>query len=311
MQRVGAKWNSLWDYINVRNFQAVATEKYPTDVWRLSEDKVMEVLPWVEQVHIHDPEGTDIRFSITAKDAEVWAKGAYQPSHLFMNPLQGTRNIYFNYGLHDVVVPRINGVVAGTGGGSLYKKIYIEDGLVSRVEGGGRLKEVWDAYLSNPELANVQVPHFPNKGFLWCYEFSFGSNPKARGNGRAGSFHWGFGIETGNPEIVQYLKERNLPNDHWDQMNTLFTTYEIKLRGKDRWVKIVEKGHLSALDNPEVRALASRYGDVDEILQERYVPGIPGINVPGDYFRDYAKNPAAYNKLVRQQIQDGTYPYLR
>ena len=47
---------------------------------------------------------------------------------------------------------------------------------------------------------------------------------------------------------------------------------------------------MTSLDNPEVRALASRYGNPDELLQEDWRPGMPGINLPGDY-ADYAANP--------------------
>ena len=319
-QNVGPKWNSLWPYRTIRNFQLFSTS-FPTDVWRLSEDKIMQTLPWIEEVHIYDPEGTDIRFSVTPKEAEAWAKAAYLPNHLFLNPLQGTRGIYFHHGLRDVVVPKANGVVAGTthGRGAFpHMKIYVEDGLVTHVEGGGRYKETWDGYLSNEDLSNAQVPHFPKKGWLWLYEISFGANPKVispytglGSSGRSGVFHWGFGIEHGNPEIVQYLKERNLPNDHGLHLQTYFTTYEIKIRGKNKWVKFVDRGHLSLLADPEVRALASRYGNADEILQVRWVPDIPGINAPGNYFPDYGKDPASHIAEMTQRVQDGTYPYLK
>ncbi len=320
---VGPKWNSLWRYRTVRDFQVISTQ-YPTDVWRLTEDKIMQLLPWIEEVHIYDPEGTDVRFSLTQEEAQLWAKAAFQPNHIFLNPLQGTRAAYYRYGLHGVIVPKANGVVAGTQVGSgrpgvfPSMKIYLKDGLVTHIEGGGRLKEIYDAYLSNEELSNAQPPHFPKKGFFWFYEVSFGTNPKFTSTntgmgagGRSGVFHWGFGIEHGNPEIAQYLKEHNLPNDHVDRFRTYFSTYEVKLRGKNRWFKFVDRGRLSLLDEPEVRALASRYGNADEILQERWVPDIPGINAPGDYFRDYARDPAAYIARMTQRLQDGTYPYLR
>ncbi|MBI3939830.1 MAG: hypothetical protein HY315_03260 [Acidobacteria bacterium] len=322
-QNVGPKWISLWNYAAVRDFQIVSMN-YPSDVWRLTEDKIMQTIPWIEDVHIYDPEGTDIRFSVTPQEAEVWAKAAYQPSHIFLNPLQGTRAVYFREGLRDVIVPKSNGVVAGTvvGGGRNgvfpHMEIHVKDGLVTHIEGGGRLKEIWDAYLSNEQLSNAQPPHFPHKGFIYFYEVSFGTNPKylatntGTGAGqRSGVFHWGFGLEHGNPEIVQYLREHNLPNDHNDRFLTYFSTYEIKLRGKNQGVKFVNGGRLNFLDDPEVRALASRYGDPDEILRERWVPDIPGINAPGDYFRDYAHDPAPHIAKMTQQVLDGTYPYLK
>ena len=57
---------------------------------------------------------------------------------------------------------------------------------------------------------------------------------------------------------------------------------------------MIEKGHLTALDDPEIRKLAAQYGDPDELLQEAWVPAVPGINVEGDYFQDYANNPAPW-----------------
>ncbi len=56
---------------------------------------------------------------------------------------------------------------------------------------------------------------------------------------------------------------------------------------------MINKGHLTALDDPQVRQEAAKYGDPDKLLQENRIPAIPGINVPGDYRRDYAGGPAA------------------
>ena len=40
-----------------------------------------------------------------------------------------------------------------------------------------------------------------------------------------------------------------------------------------------------------MRAIAARYGDPDALLSEDWVPAIPGINMEGDYWRDYANDP--------------------
>ena len=58
-------------------------------------------------------------------------------------------------------------------------------------------------------------------------------------------------------------------------------------------IPIVESGRLSAYDDPEVRELAARYGDPDEVLHDDWVPEIPGITVPGDY-AEYAADPARF-----------------
>ena len=50
------------------------------------------------------------------------------------------------------------------------------------------------------------------------------------------------------------------------------------------------------MDDPKVRALATKYGHPDELLSYDGVPPLPGINCEGDYFEDYAPNPIAYIK---------------
>ena len=68
-----------------------------------------------------------------------------------------------------------------------------------------------------------------------------------------------------------------------------------------------------ALDDPEVRQLAAKFGDPDEMLREEFIPGIPGINMEGDYMRDYATNPRefykkdyerVYGDLIQKAVED-------
>ena len=54
-------------------------------------------------------------------------------------------------------------------------------------------------------------------------------------------------------------------------------------------------------DDPEIRKLAAKYGNPDEILKEKWIPAMPGINVPGDYLTDYAKDP--YKLISEQQAE--------
>ena len=80
---------------------------------------------------------------------------------------------------------------------------------------------------------------------------------------------------------------------------------------KSAWTKIVDKGHMTALDDLEVRALASRYGDPDEILREDWIPDIPGINVPGNYMEDYGKNPLPHVQWLAEGLENGTYAFFK
>ena len=66
---------------------------------------------------------------------------------------------------------------------------------------------------------------------------------------------------------------------------------------------------MTSLDNPEVRALASRYGDPDYLLAEDWIPEVPGINAPGDYLKDYAPNPGGYALQVMDKANKGTYDH--
>ncbi len=56
----------------------------------------------------------------------------------------------------------------------------------------------------------------------------------------------------------------------------------------------------SALDSPEIRALASRYGQPNAVLSQDWVRHSPGINAPGDY-PQYAKNPWKYQGQIAKK----------
>lgn len=56
---------------------------------------------------------------------------------------------------------------------------------------------------------------------------------------------------------------------------------------------VIRDGRLTALDDQEVRTLAARYGDPDELLKEDWIPQISGITCPGSYDA-YAKDPASW-----------------
>lgn len=61
-------------------------------------------------------------------------------------------------------------------------------------------------------------------------------------------------------------------------------------RGEE--IRVIERGHLTALDDPDVCDLAARHGDPDTLLREDWIPDIPGISASGRY-NEYARDPAA------------------
>ena len=58
-------------------------------------------------------------------------------------------------------------------------------------------------------------------------------------------------------------------------------------------ITFLNHGRLTALDDPEVRALAAKFGDPDQLLKEDWIPAIPGITLEGSYL-DFARDPARW-----------------
>ena len=109
---------------------------------------------------------------------------------------------------------------------------------------------------------------------------------------------------------MEFAGKEGVPGDHWMHIHNVLCTYRVKIRGTDKWLNIVNKGRFTSLDDPMVRALASRYGDPDDLLTDEWVPHLPGINAPGSYAA-YAKAPMEfYMENVHNKVQKGTYEYL-
>ncbi len=315
---------------------------FPGDVWKLAEERVIEPFAWVEQVNVTDPEGTNFTFSVNEKEASAWAEGAYQQGHLYLYPTQATRG--FPYSKVDYpawskhwlapILIKVNGVFAGTNNHyGTYPRIEVtvKDGVVSEVKGGGIYGDLWREFLKYPNINEAQYPFMPEKGYWWLHEAGLGTNPKffkrpdenKEGNNisernNAGVIHWGFGLnmlhgpkEAVLPkEWIDFTKTANLPDDHGWHIHNLLPTYRVKVRGtKNTWLTLIDKGELTAFKSPEIRALASRYGDPNEVLSDDWAPYLPGINAPGRY-EDYAKDPWKTVSMVIKKIEDGNYEYF-
>jgi hypothetical protein len=316
---------------------------YPGDVWQLAEEQLLEPLVYVDRVEITDPEGTNLHADITDEMAQRWAAGAYQRGHLYMFPNQATGRFgysFVNYPAFQAKwlprepIAKIEGVLAGTQGhGGFFPRweVYFKDGFISDVKGGGAEGAALKEFLQYPGLNNLTFPYHTQPGYWYLYEIAFGSHPKSfrhpgvmaeTGNTspervRSGVIHWGLGIRlwhdpdapTESKKWREFTEEHNVAFDHGWHTQTYFTTYRVRLRNANKWVNILEKGHMTSLDNPEVRALASRYGDPNYLLTEDWIPEVPGINAPGDYMKDYAPNPGEYAFKVMQKANEGTYEH--
>ena len=314
---------------------------YPGDIWELSEEKEIEALVYVDKMVANDPEGTNVSADITQEMAERWAKGAYQRGHLYMFPNQATGR--FGYSVVDYPafqkqwlsrepLALLNGVIAGTNGhGGFFPRweVTFKEGYIVDVKGGGVNGELLRELLNYPRIKELTFPFHNHPGFWYMYEIAFGTHPKAFRNPyymergslgperlRSGVIHWGLGIRLWHDPTapveskswLDFTAKYDMPRDHGFHTHTYFTTYKLHLRNTDKWLTLLDKGHMTSLDDPEVRALASRYGDPNSILAEDWTPEVPGINAPGQY-EDYARDPWTYSKAVTDRAQNGTYAY--
>jgi hypothetical protein len=320
------KFKDSWIYTNCEHLLS-RLEDFPGEVQAVLERKIVELLPRVQEVRITDPQGTDISFTVPPEEARVWGN-VQLPGHLFMYPSQSISMARLLR--PEFVMPgykafcRAEGVIAGTAnhvGYFPHMRSYLKEGQIYRIEGGGTFGDKLREWIDKTK--EVHYPLYPNPGNLYLTEVALGTVPKffrRRGDlfespgllfanvyerQRSGVIHWGIGADEYHPEVVEYAKKNRLPNEHIGHAaHTYFNTYEVKLRDSGEWVKIIDKGHLTALDDPEVRRVAGQYGNPDDLLSEDWIPTIPGITYPGDYMREYGHDPATW---IKKEL-DGQLP---
>jgi hypothetical protein len=336
--------NKVLGLFTVDNRWDLASEmgNYPSDVWQLSEEQTLEALPYIDRIHITDPEGTDVSADLTQEQAARFSQGAYHRGHMFMWPNQA----YGRFGYSIVDYPsfqkvwlspepmvRAQGLVAGTGHGGQYPRIEVHygNGHVTRVNGGGTFGEALREFMTHYEpMSKLAYPFHKDVGYWTLYEAALGTNAKAfrhpgameAGNlsverQRSGLIHWGIGryVQHGPNEMtmpkdwIEFTKANNVPLDHGFHIHTSFNTYRVHLGGADKWLTLVDKGRLTSLDAPEVRALASRYGDPAQILSEDWIPEIPGVNARGSY-EAFAREPWTFTYAQMNKVKAGTYEFF-
>ncbi len=311
----GKKFRNNWLFNNAEEFMA-KTWTYPDELWREIERPTIEAIGKASKVRITDPEGTYIEYSLTEEEALRWQMCAWLSGHLYLDPLQATSQECSVIPVSSTIPPvfhNLTGVLAGTANHmGFYPRIqlYFERAKLVEVSGGGKygdlIRELMERY------REVHWPGYPGKGFFWFCDSAlctgvksfrrwsdmFGTywrSPNLPERNRAGVFHHGFGSRRHGEEFTKFSKVHQLPRSHI-HVHNYFTTYEVQLRGSGHWLKITDKGHLTALEDPKIRSLAVRYGDPDELLSVEWVPPLPGINCEGDYPKDYAPDPVAYLK---------------
>ena len=309
--------------IKIQRFPFIVPETTCSPAHMLAAEVLEAIDKWTwakvrqaRKVHITDPEGTDIRFtnhdSYWSPDRSVFRRDHIErgwPSNI---PYGETYLPGHIWGRPPIFVPEEDGegVICGTMNHiAPYPRIelVIKKSVITEINGGG----VFGEKLRRVHAATKDVNYkgFNAPGLMQWWEASIGTSPKihrarkdfAQGFNcglyermRAGVIHIGFGtILSGEQEREDSLAGKLV--GHW-HVHLNFPTYTAE-GGPGGDVKVINNGRLCALDAPEVRAIAAKYGNPDELLREDWIPAIPGLNIEGDYNKHYAQDPMEYTML--------------
>jgi hypothetical protein len=275
---------------------------YPLDLHLLINQKTWEII-WKKgcggRARLTDAEGTDISWTYWDEYYDGTRYGfcsTPRNGHLFGHPVPPI-----------IVKEDAAGVVAGTTShfnrAFPQVKVQLEAGQIVKVNGGGAYGDSWRDLLL--ESKNTSYPCFPRPGLFYLWEVAIGTNPKIIRPGhierhssggfewerrRSGVIHMGFGTMWRSDE-ERWAGENGILYGHL-HIHLLFPTLIVTAKdGRD--YPVIENGHLSALDHPEVRKLAENYGDPAEILKEDWIAPVPGITTPGSY-EEYASDPGRW-----------------
>ncbi|MHB2036184.1 MAG: glycosyltransferase [Nitrososphaerales archaeon] len=253
------------------------------------------------RVHLTDPEGTDVAWTLWSEYYDRQNAYGFEKTprfgHLFGHPISPLVEAQDDTGV-------IAGTTDHTGKPFPYIKLHLKDGAAYKIEGGGKYGNAWRDLLE--ETKDIQFPGRPRPGLFWLEEVAIGTHPKVfRPTNYLWRSSWMGMWERFRSGIIHMGLGTHLEDEAWARRNKkiyghihvhlMFPTYEITTREGEK-IKVIDKGHLTALDHPLVREVASKYGDPDELLKELWIPGLPGINVEGDYNRDYANDPIPWIK---------------
>lgn len=314
------KFMGSWIYSTKLELMEKASE-FPADVWNLVEDQLVKPIPHVSEGTFTDPQGTRLHWLVTPQQAQTWAKSGSQANHLLLYPMganatwkEGVLRSTANHtGFYPLMTVRLN-----------------EHGRVVSIEGGGRTGDLFRTLVDNPKFKAARFPTAPEPGYWFLNADGFATNPKhvrdmdmlIQGDvnyanrserERAGVQHMSFMPPVRYPNYdpldVEYAKAQGLPLAHTAHLHMYFPTYRWRLADTGEWITLAENGFIKAFENPEVRALAARYGNPDLMFRYEWIPGIPGLNLPGDHARDYAADPWSWIMKEWAQIQSGKYEH--
>lgn len=311
------RWEYIpWETVDMFMFSQAG---FPYEVQKAMDDKAWDMLLKSKHIRATDPEGTDMNWNWHANYGallrEEWPGYAVVlTGHLgsfpeFLSPLDADAN----------------GIIAGTinhTGSFPHLALTIKKNEIVKIDGGGEYGQKWQEMLK--ACRSIQYPGFPGPGCGWFEEAAVGSDVwRSRAldytdtnahasweRGRAGVIHWGLGVSRNVdalPAVQKWMEDNKTPasGGHW-HVHTYFTTLDFT-ENDGKLFRLIDKGHLTLLDDPEVRKIAAKYGNPDEILKEKWIPEMPGINTPGNYMTDYGQDPfkviAAHQAELHRKIQ--------
>ena len=245
-------------------------ESYPEEILTAIEMKVWKKLIAGRRFRLTDLEGTDISWTI---DEPFLADKAYKmgwpintidtpvfPGHLMFDNVcevsatQDLEGVVVFSNLTQTAMPTMRLMISGC--------------RVQKVEGGGEYGEVVREVIRKHPDAKVMAGGF-----------NLGTHPKYRrlhpdADHVSKSDFLGWGELRKRAGVVHSGLVSTAPGLNRLNYHNYFSTI---------WVdgeRIVENGHLLALEDPEIRAIAAKYGDPDELLREEYIPEVAGVNAP-------------------------------
>lgn len=323
--RADYRWEYIpWDTADKFLYSMAA---FPYEIQEMLDEKLWAAITSARKIRATDPEGTDITWNWDPKFEgmlrEHWPgyrilkQGHISPIPLFMSPVEADAN----------------GTIAGTvnhAGTFPHLQLTIQHNEIVQAEGGGEFGRRWQEVLEDCKQKGIHYPGFPAPGCGWFEEAAIGTDPwRTRDlaaeirnrytweRGRSGVIHWGLGVSQNfeyHPGVREWYQEnayktkRGAGHNH---IHTYFTTLDFT-DSNGKVVRVLEKGRLTFLDDPEVRNVAAKYGDPDQLLQEKWIPSVPGITLPGDYRKDYATDPYAFihPRLEKLRQEGGWTPEM-
>jgi 2,5-dihydroxypyridine 5,6-dioxygenase len=223
--------------------------RFPAELMFAIGSKSIEKLTPGAQVQVTTPLGTDMRMTVQPETV-----GGYCYPYKFDSPghKKGVPGGTTCFHPEDPVngIMAIEGVTRGNRApkGILDKPLMLTVRDHRVVEADGDLADWWREFVSTKGDENSS----------WVAECMWGCHPKAGGGGRGAAnphlLHFGLGnsIAYGGPTFSKT----------WQVM--FMTEATLTVNGEP----LLDKGHLTVLEDPEVRKVATKYGDPDELLSQ-------------------------------------------